>query len=231
MRREISCVFACPIDCQIALCSLSTGRSDTPRSRTRGMMICPAQTMSSLFAKRDGFAGQDRLIGRFQRRVTGTGDDHDIDIAGCVTASISAASPQSYRVPGRWRGSAVPGALCTASNGEKRSIWSREQLEVVAGRDGHQIEPIGKLTQDIERLGADRAGRPNQRDPGARLVTGATGTAHSSQQSNASARNHPATNVKMSASIRSRKPPCPGIRSLLSFTPASRLSTDSARSP
>ena len=39
----------------MALCSLSTGRMDTPRSFARGMMICPAVTSVSLFASAISF--------------------------------------------------------------------------------------------------------------------------------------------------------------------------------
>ena len=72
-----------------------------------------------------------------------------------------------------------------------------QQLEIAAGRDCDQLESIRELTQNIERLRADRAGRPDQRDACARAVACSIGFAHRSQQSKASARNHPATKVKM----------------------------------
>ena len=68
----------------------------------------------------------------------------------------------------------------------------------------------GKRLKDIERLCADRAGRPDQRNARARLALGAIGIAHRDQQSKASARNQPATKVKMSASMRSRNATVPG---------------------
>ena len=42
--------FSPCIDWKIALCSLSTGRMDTPILAARGMMICPAVTSVSLLA-------------------------------------------------------------------------------------------------------------------------------------------------------------------------------------
>ena len=49
-----SCVFPCN-DWKIAECSLSTGRIDTPFSFASGIMICPAVTRVSLFARAISF--------------------------------------------------------------------------------------------------------------------------------------------------------------------------------
>ena len=73
-------VLAWPSDCQIALCSLSTGRREIPRSRTSGMMICPAQTMSSLFARAMALPATIASYAGLKRRVPGAGNDDDVDI-------------------------------------------------------------------------------------------------------------------------------------------------------
>src|SRR5690606_32757332 len=94
------------------------------------------------------------------------------------------------------------------------------QLGRIAVRgERDDAEPVTVTVQHVQSAPADRAGRAEQCD-----------AFH--QNAGSTARSQYVTGiVKKSASNRSSTPPCPGSSEPESFTPASRLSSDSARSP
>src|SRR5229473_1477281 len=96
---------------------------------------------------------------------------------------------------------------------------AREQVRVRVRGQGRDVKPFALAREDLERGLADRAGRPEDRNP----------DTHATPNS----RNSPAVTgrTKYRESRRSRTPPCPGMSVEESFTPASRLKRDSATSP
>src|SRR5439155_282250 len=96
---------------------------------------------------------------------------------------------------------------------------SLEQLRIGMGRQRRHPKPLPLARQDLERRTADRSGGPENRDadaharPNHRNSAAATGA------------------TKYTESSRSSTPPCPGINDDESFTPTSRLNSDSATSP
>src|SRR5207244_2791311 len=96
---------------------------------------------------------------------------------------------------------------------------SLEQLGIGMGRQRRHPKPLPLARQDLERRTADRSGGPENRDadaharPNHRNSAAATGA------------------TKYTESSRSSTPPWPGINDDESFTPTSRLNSDSATSP
>src|SRR5207253_5961622 len=84
---------------------------------------------------------------------------------------------------------------------------------------GRHPKPLPLARQDLERRTADRSGGPENRD--------ADGHARPNHRNSAAATGA----TKYTESRRSSTPPCPGIRDEESFTPTSRLNSDSATSP
>src|SRR5207253_1390996 len=79
-------------------------------------------------------------------------------------------------------------------------------------------EAVSMALHDVERVRADRAGRAQDRD-----ALHARAAIESARAATGS--------VEVSASMRSRTPPCPGSSWLESLRPAPRFIHDSSRSP
>src|SRR5438128_6505419 len=86
-------------------------------------------------------------------------------------------------------------------------------------RQRRHPKPLPLARQNLERRTADRSGGPEDRDP--------DGHARPNHRNSAAATGA----TKYTESSRSSTPPCPGIRDEESFTPTSRLNSDSATSP
>src|SRR5213078_104695 len=129
----------------------------------------------------------------------------------------------------------------------KRASLLGQQLRIVVGGQRLDGEVFAVARQEIDRALADGAGRAENADPPrARSAIHRTcgqyfaapcpqpiGGAyrHVSTLPPISVRSVTAGITARRPSSRSRRPPCPGMRPLESFTPNLRLATDSARSP
>ena len=109
---------------------------------------------------------------------------------------------------------------------ELRGLLS-EQRGVVERRERRDAKAVALTLENAERRRADRPRRPEDGDA-ARTSRLAHVGAHVSMKPSST---NDTGITKNRLSKRSRIPPCPGMMCELSFTPASRLSSDSARSP
>src|SRR5205814_3560190 len=128
---------------------------------------------------------------------------------------------------------------CREAGAKRTRLLSQELGIVICGQrlDG---ERFTVAQQQVDRAAPDGAGRPEDRHPPRRVASGQQpivranrrGYRHSNTLSPPIRVKSATTGTTASRpSSRSRRPPCPGMRPLESFTPNLRLATDSARSP
>ncbi len=197
----------------MAECSESTGRSSPPRlsaSRTAR----PPTTSASLLASATALpASRAASVGPRPARAAGR-HQHDVHVA--------AGGHLLHRLPGV---AADLGSQHLGLDAGARPDGRRMELGdlaaqlagVATGCERHDAKAVGKATDDVERLLADRPGRAEDRQADHRC------TPCKSQYSNGP--------VTSSESSRSRRPPCPGNRPDMSFTSIRRFRADSRKSP
>ena len=128
-------------------------------------------------------------------------------------ARASVAAPRPRRRPRR--SAAGSARHCANSSSSRRCAGQRERP---------RSDP-GCARDDVERAGADRAGRAEDADALQRGRRGVDRRRHSITSASAIGK------TGSSASMRSSTPPWPGSSLLLSLAPALRLTSDSNRSP
>src|SRR5712671_5106347 len=156
-------------------------------------------------------------------QASGTNDriQHDVHIiagSGC-DQGISPALPGTVGVG--------LGFHHSDEGGRKLARLLPEKRGVAVGGESSDAESLPLTVQYPQRGRTDRARRAKHRHPFGRGGRRHWGTGSSRRPSSRNATG--ITNNRLSK--RSRIPPCPGMMRELSFTPASRLSSDSARSP
>src|SRR6185437_4530369 len=163
--------------------------------------------------------GQCRIqAGRADHRV-----DHDVDVAPLRGRhqAVGAARPLAL------------GIHAIADQPDERRPEQRDLLPqqrgIPEGRQRAHAKPLGMTLQHTQRRRPDGTGRPQNGDA-ERIGCGSHWMAGSSTCGNVNTR-YATGSAKSRPSIRSNTPPWPGIRCELSFIPASRLMSDSARSP
>ena len=152
------------------LCSLSTGISSAPCSRTASITRLPPETRTSLFARPTRFPQADRFVGSLQAGHADDRRNHGIDLGG-GTASTRAASPQRKFRPFGSRQTGVgqtarsdvssPSEVATtASFGRNSRIWAASSSMLwPATRAVHLIQ-VAIAPDHVEGVGADRAREP-----------------------------------------------------------------------
>src|SRR6185503_4699158 len=106
----------------------------------------------------------------------------------------------------------------------KLRLLLAQQRRIAERRQRRNAEALALPAQDSQRRGADGARRAEDGNP----LHGHRGGAHTSRALKST---YETGSTKSRLSNRSSTPPCPGMMCELSFMPASRLSSDSARSP
>ena len=180
-----------------------------------------------LVRQQQALAGAGRGEGRGDAGRADDGGDHGVARRIAAAISSSAAVPAIATVSRPERCKAVAQALeqrphrrSTATRGRKRRHSSSSSSTSRSADRASTLEAVGMAGDDVQRGGADRTGRPEQRDPARGFRAPAIAC--------------PATKIGSAASrlsMRSSTPPCPGMRWLESLAPAWRLSRLSNRSP
>ena len=208
--------------CRIALCSLSTGTISPPPLAHGDGDERAGHDERLLVGQRDALSSRERGQRRVEPGRADDGVEHDVDVVARRPLRPDTPGRRSTADAARRRSHdadearARTASTCSPSSAallnavsaatRNRSRWrSRTRSAVVP------IEPVDPRIATPRRPSGAVIRRPGQHDaPSSTYATGIT---------------------KNRLSKRSRIPPCPGMMCELSFTPASRLSSDSARSP
>ncbi len=124
-----------------------------------------------LVGERDRLAGLDRREYRIEPRRSGRRAQHDVDVGvrghrdQAVTAGVGNRRLR-LRLPAQL--AADLGQRLAGRHRHRRGSIARHLLgetrDVAAGREGHDLEPVGMGVHDGERALADRAGRSEDGD-------------------------------------------------------------------
>ncbi len=211
----------------MALCSLSTGRTATPRRRAAAITIAPAITSTSLLARAMVLPASIAASTASSAAGAGRRAQHDVDVRvggdrdQTVAARSARAAPLSAAAAelGRTRRDAPP----PAGHRDARRRVARRPARPARRRcrrpRARRPEPIGMRVDDRQRALADRAGRAEDGD-----------ALHQNLEVARRRRRRPGP-ANSQLSMRSSTPPWPGISADRSLTPALRFSSDSNRSP
>ena len=180
-------------------------------------------TSVSLFASATRFPARERGERRIESRGADDGVEHDVHVV--APRGLDEARRRRRASPACGVG-AVP-RRCRRSPA-RNARPARRAARVVERRERGDAESVALPLEHAERRRADRAGRPEDRDAARRRSRCVTTAPRSACQPSST---YATGSTKSRLSKRSRTPPWPGMSVELSFTPASRLSSDSARSP
>ena len=151
----------------MALCSLSTGSSATPRARAARVTSSPAMTSTSLFAS--AMVLPASIAASTASSAVVPDEAHSrMSTSGCVATSISPSRAADDPRPG-WRGRRQRRRRGRIADGGKRRPvrWRpapRARRRCVPAASATTCSRSGCASIDRQGAGADGAGRPENRD-------------------------------------------------------------------
>ena len=139
----------------MALCSLSTGSTATPRRARRRHHQRAGHHQDFLVGERDRLAGLDRREHGLERGGAGRGEQHDVHVGmrGDRRSGTSGAAP-----------SAAPARDARAASVLRRPARAQARAALLAGRERRRRAAVRMRVDDGERALADRAGRAEDGD-------------------------------------------------------------------
>jgi hypothetical protein len=182
----------------------------------------PAGHQRLLVGQRQPLAGQQRR----QRRLSPAAPTTALmtmSASGCVAASSSAAARADAAGPAARSRGRRPRPRARRMPGACRAPPAARARRVAVGRERDDAELVGCRSSTLSALRPMEPVEPSRATPVIRPAPRSRGSSDSSQ--------YVTGIVKKSESKRSSTPPWPGSSAPESLTPASRLSSDSARSP
>ena len=156
----------------MALCSLSTGSTATPRAPRGVHHERAGHDENFLVGERDRLSGVDRGEHGIERRCAGRREQHDVDVGmrGDRNQPLGSAERRDgTRARGRcssaaYRGERVSGRHRDRLGRETARPARRTASDVLAGRQRHDAQPIGMRGDNGQRALPDRAGRAENGD-------------------------------------------------------------------
>src|SRR3954453_12383645 len=187
-----------------------------------------------LIGQRDALSRSKRCQRRLQSRGAHDGVDHNVGIG------MSRGLDQ-HLCPGR-PAAVVGGARKPGKDWPPFSNLALQLIPIRAGGYRHQPKMLRLTAEHIQRTPTNRSRRAEERDPSRSSKPRGRALGPSRVDQLGGRPRHQITpkrwysaaavgRTKYSESNRSRMPPWPGIKLLESLTPASRLNSDSAKSP
>ncbi len=213
----------------MALCSLSTGRTTTPRRRAASITMPPAMTRISLLASAIVLPASIAASTASRAAVPDEANS-TTSASGWVATAMRPSAPPAARL----RRAATRSSACTSASaaaeaiatrsGRTRSICSAQRAAFSPAASATTCRLVGMRVDDRQRALPDRSGRSEDRDALHRTLVRLRpgGTART--------RNRPGRRTASCRCDRGRRRG-PGMSADESLTPALRLSSDSNRSP
>ena len=165
MRRDTRSGGSPRRHCQMAFGSLSTGSISAPLAFAAAASRPPAMTTPSLFASATFLPAPQRGQRRPHAHVADDGVDHEIDVLVAdhvLDGALDAPAGQQGGLP------PPPPRLGPFARDEPRAELVRllgQHTKVPARRQGHDVEAVRIRPRHVQRLDADRPGRPQHGQP------------------------------------------------------------------